>query len=834
MSGPDVHYVKGNMPGKRDRCANCGKPMRRLYMQKNIATGSRGMVATGWFCEHCKFSDIISNFKESIEDISLHPSLTCKCEACGGVHKKNSDIVEDESVFMDDILKKLSGFVDSTFVPEKQIEGLIMINNTENASEYLGLVMGVFLCGSNEENQQIAKNVFKANANHIQKELIDSVWKKSWKRKGWEPLHSSRFKKKIEDSSIDINQILGMGIILKHRITESTFKTIDLLDTPEIYINAALKFNPHLTEEYAKRAINEKEKKTALKYLVMAIKGGKYDLLKNYADLKGKEATDFILEQLKNKSKNSHDEPFYEALSRTGDPEAALLLVKKFCEVQNYSDRNCLLKIGNANSDDPLIKALATLQDANSYFDVTEMITILIAEMDDYKPIEFLLQYYKEPKEMASLFKKVIESSGDYEVTKKFILDAKGINSRYYKEYLLTKDPDGVRKFIFNDDSALRLMGLSMAESLDLDIELEEYIFAMSFLDSEETIRDRASELIKEKGLEKLTNIFNSSGDLSFNLPYGIKALEKLIGFEDTRFLPIILNHSNLNDVEEKVIGLLKKLNPNNKQTIEMLFQIAIEKISGNSYRNEAPKNIIKIALDIDTKLSCSIISNMKIEPTVFENIMGLIFQMSFTHSIESTRKGATKLVKNVGVSKIKKIFDDDKATFNYWWASKNWNGNTPFPESRQLENLNRLIDYDDSRFIPLIMKHSHVNGFNDLEKPFLACLKRFNPNKNDLVEMLFKIALEDAPQDKAKNAVMIALNVDKHKSYDKIRKEMKIVTGKDRSERKLSVNRRLMFITIFRNMTTPDDIPYLRELMKKDRSPRVKKQLAQIIIEHT
>jgi len=820
------------MPGKRDRCANCGKPMRRLYMQKNIATGARGMVATGWFCEHCKFSDIISNFKESINDIVLHPSLSCKCETCGGVHKKKSDIVnEDENVFMD-ILKKLSGFVDSTFVPEKQVEGLIMINNIENSSKYLGLVMGIFLCGSNEENQQIAKNVFKANANHIQKELIDSVWKKSWKRKGWEPLHSSRFKKKIKESSIDINQILGMGLILKHRITESTFKTIDLLDSPDIYINTALKFNPHLTEEYAKRAINEKEKKTALKYLVMAIKGGKYDLLKNYADLKGKEATEFILEQLESKSKESYDEPFYEALSRTGDPKAAILLVKRFCKEQNYSNRKCLLKIGNENSDDPLIKALSALQDSG--FECAEMITILIMEMDNYKPLEFLLQYYKEPKEMASLFKKVIESSGDYEVTKKFILNAKGINSRYYKEYLLTKDTDGVRKFIFNDDSALRLMGLSMAESLDLDIELKEYIFAMSFLDSEKTIRDGARELIKEKGLEKLKNIFNSSGDLSFNLPYGIEALEKLIGFEDTRLLPLILNHGNLNDVEEKVIELLQKLNPNNKQTIEMLFQIAIEKISGDSYRNAAPNNIIKIALDIDTKLSCSIISHMKIEPTVFENIMGLIFQMSFTHSKESTRKGATKLVKNVGVSKIKEIFDDDKATFNYWWASKNWNGNTQFPESRQLENLKRLIDYDDSRFIPLIMKHSHVNGFNDLEKPFLACLKRFNPNKNDLVEMLFKIALEYAPQDKAKNAVMIALNVDKQKSYDKIRKQMKIITGKDRSERKLSVNRRLMFITIFRNMTTPDDIPYLRELMKKDRSPRVKKKLAQIIIEHT
>jgi hypothetical protein len=126
------------------------------------------------------------------------------------------------------------------------------------------------------------------------------------------------------------------------------------------------------------------------------------------------------------------------------------------------------------------------------------------------------------------------------------------------------------------------------------------------------------------------------------------------------------------------------------------------------------------------------------------------------------------------------------------------------------------------------------VNGFNDLEKSFLACLKKFNPNKNDLVEMLFEIALEDAPKDKARNAVMMALNIDKQKSYDNIRKQMKMVTGKDRSERKQSVNRRLMFITVFREIAMPNDIPYLRELMKKDRSPRVKKKLSQIIIEHT
>ncbi len=78
------------MPGKRERCDNCGKPMRRLYMQKNKPTGSRGMVAAGWLCEGCNFSDIITQFEKSRTIPAHHHSLTCECHTCGTFHKKGA------------------------------------------------------------------------------------------------------------------------------------------------------------------------------------------------------------------------------------------------------------------------------------------------------------------------------------------------------------------------------------------------------------------------------------------------------------------------------------------------------------------------------------------------------------------------------------------------------------------------------------------------------------------------------------------------------------------------------------------------------------------------
>ena len=161
-------------------------------------------------------------------------------------------------------------------------------------------------------------------------------------------------------------------------------------------------------------------------------------------------------------------------------------------------------------------------------------------------------------------------------------------------------------------------------------------------------------------------------------------------------------------------------------------------------------------------------------------------------------------------------------------WMVRHGREKTPLSVEHQRENLERLMDYQDSRFISIIIEHIHE--FDDLKKHFVALLKTLNPDKDQIVEMLFQIAIEDAPQTAAKNAARIALNINRQKSYDWIRNMMKMTTGKDRGDRKQSVNRRLMFIEVFGEMATPEDIPYLQELMKKDRSPRVKRRLVRMI----
>jgi hypothetical protein len=133
---------------------------------------------------------------------------------------------------------------------------------------------------------------------------------------------------------------------------------------------------------------------------------------------------------------------------------------------------------------------------------------------------------------------------------------------------------------------------------------------------------------------------------------------------------------------------------------------------------------------------------------------------------------------------------------------------------------------------VPIILKH--IGEFEGLNLPFIVLLETFNPDKNQNFEMLFQLAIEEAPQPLARNAAMIALDIDRQEARDRIRAMMLMTTGKERVDRKQSVNRRLMFIEIFATIATPDDLLYLQELMKKDRSPRVKRILARMIAEIT
>ena len=105
-----------------------------------------------------------------------------------------------------------------------------------------------------------------------------------------------------------------------------------------------------------------------------------------------------------------------------------------------------------------------------------------------------------------------------------------------------------------------------------------------------------------------------------------------------------------------------------------------------------------------------------------------------------------------------------------------------------------------------------HIHEFAKLSNKLIAMLETLYPDQEQILETLFQKAMEEAPQPSARNAVMIALDIDKQKSCDKIKDMMKITTGKDRAVRKQSVNRRLMFIDIFAGIATPEDIPYLQE----------------------
>ena len=58
--------------------------------------------------------------------------------------------------------------------------------------------------------------------------------------------------------------------------------------------------------------------------------------------------------------------------------------------------------------------------------------------------------------------------------------------------------------------------------------------------------------------------------------------------------------------------------------------------------------------------------------------------------------------------------------------------------------------------------------------------------------------------------------------------------TGTERTKRKDSVNRRLMFIDIFAENARINDLPQIEELMRKDRSPRVKRKFAELIMKLT
>ena len=122
-----------------------------------------------------------------------------------------------------------------------------------------------------------------------------------------------------------------------------------------------------------------------------------------------------------------------------------------------------------------------------------------------------------------------------------------------------------------------------------------------------------------------------------------------------------------------------------------------------------------------------------------------------------------------------------------------------------------------------------YIQTDSEIDNKLDSLLKLFD--KNEIAEMLLELSIEKAPDTCARNAAMKALSIDKLKTYSRIKDMIQMETGKERTERKQAVDRRLMFIDIFAEKASVEDLPHIQELMKKDRSPRVKRRFAKLMM---
>ena len=680
--------------------------MRRLYVQKNKITGSRGMVSAGWLCENCGFSDIITMYRGSETDSAHEHALSCACQVCGTTHHRGPGVgLEIKEIDFNQILEKLS-----RHNAQERIECLLQINGLEDPSEYLGLVLGVFIWDSRGDVRQIAKAVYMTSASHSQREIINVVWKERWRSERLKPfLSSKRFMKRANENLIDLEQLLGLGLIL-NPYRSAGRAILEMMEFPEAYLDIAIEKgrydlaedyarkaahdgnyrpaekyqdlaekqvfraieagNCDLAVEYTRKAIREGKNELAEIYALKSIEGENYDIATEYVELKGPEATGLLVEHFGRASKRDAVQ-LCEALVKTRAPEAARVLLVSLFEgklaIGNVSE------IGDENSEDPLIMAMAVLSGFSHSINLSRLLVELLARMDDARPLEFILDYYTEPEEKVRLFREVLESPSDKKKIGRYIRKAAGISSRTYKDYLLNKEPAGVRKFLLSDDPALRLMGVSMAKSLDLEDEMREFVFVMSLSDPDESVREAVTELVKGIDTSRIRYIFDSEGNPTFD------------------------------------------------------YRLA---------RPAAP---------------------------------------------------------------------------------------------HRKEILERLIGYGDPRFLTIII--DHIEEFPELHDNFRSLLESLYSKEDQIIDTLLGLAAEKAPHPSARTAVMRAWDLNELGTRAKVKEMMKTTKVGKRTERKQAVNRRMMFIDIFGQTANAEDLPYIQELMKMDRSPRAKRKFEELIL---
>lgn len=815
------------MPGKRDRCDNCGKPMRRLYMQKNKPNGTRGMAAMGWLCEGCNFSDLINQFKKP-SPTNQHPDLFHDCNECGTTHMHGSrheqSTTNPRRASLDYIVKLLG---------KNPKEGLILINNLDNPSEYLGLVFGIILGNPDQYIVSIAKSVFTTHGSYLQNQNLFALdFRKHAHAKENSLLWLDKFKEKAIEISLDINQIYGTWLIWNPNITDFTFDVIKILESSKIYTAVALKNNTLLAKEYVNRALSTGDDELALEWMIHIIKQGDCDFIEKYVTMKGRDATKLIMEQLDRTTKDNLNSEninhYFNALLKSeGAFELFLILMNYTLQVDTrhpdyqasvpitqgpYLNQRAtplwacistyIPKLGNMNSENPLLKSIAIISESRNWSSLTDSeivaaLLYLIPNNYEYSSrlYTFLRKNYSpKNKDIHKLFIAAIsqlESSDTVdskEEVRSFLSTAFGHYSNFYKTCLLQRETPGIEKFLFSDDPTMRRMGISMGKSTELEPTIQEYLLSMSFLDTDYEVREAAADLVKISQIRttSLLNIINqtknSAGHYrSSRLIFDLEALKRIIDYTDSRLLTIILDHIiasdtwnyDLEEGEILVDHLILQLDkfdiyddtfPIFKKYINIFLTNGID--SSQQWKLIDKLIRLKSKTDHSSLISDGSSVNQRVD-LAFRSSKSFVYRNIYKKCLEviqSTRIGTDQ-------------------NNNPWKCKEHVHWTQP----------------------PL-----HCN----------ACMEGIITNRRGR-------GLSDII---TKKAAMLALAIDEQKIRNDIKFSMVMKKSKKRSDRKSSVNRRLMFIEAFATVAKDTDTSFIKELMKKDRSPRVKRELQKIL----
>jgi len=181
---------------------------------------------------------------------------------------------------------------------------------------------------------------------------------------------------------------------------------------------------------------------------------------------------------------------------------------------------NALRNIGNPQSKDILIVALKNLEmktgdetGSNSWAPQKIIFATLLSICDDMKRLQFFVDHWEKhekenfrmDKDVKKLYDIVLKDNTEDNIAS-LIKELVGKNHTLYKNYFSNiGGKDDPRKFLMSDDPGMQLMGISLAKGLKYPEDIRPILVSLSLFSSEDNIRKKALECVKDIGIDKIT-----------------------------------------------------------------------------------------------------------------------------------------------------------------------------------------------------------------------------------------------------------------------------------------------------------------------------------------